>query len=245
MEACQRCGGAGRYAFDGHSDTCYLCRGQNSWVRKDHGQSTPELAQIEHGKVLARRAADRTRREGKAEIARQERHAQAWAVRDALAPLFDAHPLAVDATYYPNLEAAGASARELRGYAFAYERWHSGRGLTDRVLSICAEHTGRLVAAANRVGTVAPLEAGRRELSGTVGSVTWKESDYGTTRKITVLLDSGHRIYGTAPRSLANLHDDELKGAAVTLTATVEPTDDPEFGWFSRPTKATATPAVV
>lgn len=244
IEPCPRCQGTGRYAHDGYTDRCYLCGGHRTWTRKDHGQATPEAAQAEHGKVLARRAKDAARRDAKREQARIERLAQMWAAREQLAGHFNDYPLAVDATYYPNLEAAGAPDRVLRGYGFLADRWEQGRTLTPRMLEICSEHTARLIDAANRAATTEPLTAGRRELSGTVAKVTWRENDYGTTRKLLVVLTTGQRVWGTCPRSI-DLDDEALEGSAITLTATVEPSDDPTFGFYTRPTKAHAEPATV
>lgn len=76
---------------------------------------------------------------------------------------------------------------------------------------------------------------GRQVITGEIISSQWKESDYGSTLKITIKADNGQRFYGTCPAAL----DYEVKGRRVTLTATVKLNEnDHTHGYYSRPTKA-------
>jgi hypothetical protein len=83
------------------------------------------------------------------------------------------------------------------------------------------------------------IEAGRRELTGTVISVKEREGyAYGTIEwKMLVEIGPGARVFGSIPKAINFGHD--LKGATVTFTATVEP-KEAGFGFFSRPAKAKA-----
>lgn len=104
-----------------------------------------------------------------------------------------------------------------------------------------------------------PAPTGRLEITGTILSAKYVDSDYGSTLKMLVEGD-GWKVWGTVPKQLA---DDEygryydaddndprydgiavwtkaLIGRKVTFTATVKVNeDDPSFGFFTRPTKAT------
>lgn len=84
------------------------------------------------------------------------------------------------------------------------------------------------------------LEAGRRELHGTILATKWHDGDYGSQLKMTVRLQDGNRVWGTVPSSLWDGSYDEeetLKGREVVFTATVKPRED-HFGFFSRPNAA-------
>lgn len=78
---------------------------------------------------------------------------------------------------------------------------------------------------------------GRREIEGEVASTKIVDSDYGSTLKMLVIDDDGFKYWGTVPSSV-----DVNRGDRVNLTATVTVSnDDPLFGWYKRPAKATVT----
>jgi hypothetical protein len=87
-------------------------------------------------------------------------------------------------------------------------------------------------------GEAGPAPIGKVTVEGKVLRTDVKENYYGgqvTYRHVmTVLLDNGARVWGTIPRSL-----DAKEGDRVRFSATVEAkADDPTFGFYSRPTKA-------
>ena len=76
---------------------------------------------------------------------------------------------------------------------------------------------------------------GRLVITGTLLRMKWQEGYYGSTLKMLVQDDRGFRVWGTVPSSLdANRNDRIQFTAAVTQSD-----DDPKFGFFKRPTKAT------
>lgn len=83
-----------------------------------------------------------------------------------------------------------------------------------------------------------PTFEGRVEIEGEVVSAKWRETDFGETLKIVVRHADGWRVWGSCPRSLG--HDDiALVGQRVRFCAAVEvSSDDAQFGFFRRPTKA-------
>jgi hypothetical protein len=93
----------------------------------------------------------------------------------------------------------------------------------------------------------ASVPTGKRvQVTGTVIKVDWKENAYGSRQVMTVKHADGWLVWGSVPKSLntdANgyitANSGVKAGDAVTFTATVEASDRPEFGWYSRPTKAT------
>lgn len=86
--------------------------------------------------------------------------------------------------------------------------------------------------AANPAG---PAPTGRQAIEGTVLSVKVKETDFGDVLKVTVKLDNGSRVYGTLPAAVSQAE----KGDRIAFTASFSASDEPDFAWFSRPTKAT------
>ena len=116
------------------------------------------------------------------------------------------------------------------------------QGQIDLVIKVQAELEEAREAKAN-APAVPPLVEGRREVTGIVISTKTKESVYGTQYKMLVEEDDGNRVFGTIPRSI----DGEVWGTSrkyrVTFTAEVTVSiDDENFGFYKRPTKASATP---
>lgn len=111
--------------------------------------------------------------------------------------------------------------------------------LSDRQIDALADAMTRYRDETTVHAPAEPLTAGRRELAGSIVSFKWVEGYYGDTLKMLVRLDDGNKVFGTVP---ASLDDDAEPGDQITFTAKVEPSrDDPHFGFFSRPTKATTT----
>jgi hypothetical protein len=83
-----------------------------------------------------------------------------------------------------------------------------------------------------------PVPEGRYQITGEVLSTKWVDSDYGSTLKMLVKVDTlngVYRIFGSVPSALT-----VERGDNVTFTATVERSaKDESFGFFKRPTKAT------
>lgn len=83
-----------------------------------------------------------------------------------------------------------------------------------------------------------PVVEGRGVLSGEVVSVKWKENDFGGSLKMLLKDDRGFKAWGTVASSI----DGVKRGDCVSFTATVSKSDDdPSFGFFSRPSKASIT----
>jgi hypothetical protein len=80
-------------------------------------------------------------------------------------------------------------------------------------------------------------EGERMVVSGEVLSIKVRETFNGSALKMVVRADEGWKVWGTVP---ASVRDSLQEGDVVRFTATVKPSDnDPKFGFFSRPTKAT------
>lgn len=80
--------------------------------------------------------------------------------------------------------------------------------------------------------------AGRQQVSGTVLTRKVQETDYGTSIKLMLQTDTGARLLVSEPSAIqAN------RGDRVTLTCTVQPSDDDAtFAFGSRPTKPLLIP---
>lgn len=89
-----------------------------------------------------------------------------------------------------------------------------------------------------KLATAPNLTEGKQSITGKVIGKKWKSDDWGCTLKIIVELSDGNRVWGTAPAKVLETIDEE-DGVKVTFTASVIASDnDPHFGFFKRPTKA-------
>lgn len=98
------------------------------------------------------------------------------------------------------------------------------------------EHTEALRRDALAAAGITMLE-GRREIAGEVATTKLVDNQYGATLKMMVIDDDGFKYWGSVPSAIT-----VDRGDRVTLTATVEASeDDPLFGFFKRPAKASVT----
>lgn len=89
---------------------------------------------------------------------------------------------------------------------------------------------------------------GKRDVTGTILTVKFQNSMYGTSQKMLVHLDGDQKVWGTCPEALswktneygqAEARDfKEMRGMRISFRATFERSkDDAKFGFFKRPTK--------
>lgn len=81
-------------------------------------------------------------------------------------------------------------------------------------------------------GVTAPV--GKHSVKGEVVSIKYKSSRFGGGYKMLVKLENGTKVYGTAPGGYdaeAAIH----RGDEIEFSATFTKSDDPTFGFFSRP----------
>ncbi|MCC3292617.1 hypothetical protein [Arthrobacter sp. zg-Y1110] len=93
------------------------------------------------------------------------------------------------------------------------------------------------------IANAVEVPEGRYEINGEVLSTKLKETDYGTTLKMTVRDERGFKVHGTVPSALFDDLADRpgaggLTGKKVLFTAAVKHSDEKGFGYFSRPSKA-------
>lgn len=224
---CRRCGGAG-YSRSWHQDggICYECQGKNS--RYKYSATVISIAKKTRKREL--RAAAKVRKAERKQAAFEARVAEARTEFDAKFP-------------HVTETLAGATHTILVDLREKLDKWGS---LSEKQVALI----DRLVAEAN--APKAKLEGGRRELTGKVLSCKWRSSQYGGAFKMTLDLGDGSRVWGTVPAALedavreyhhTHVKDSStfdlpevLKGATVTITATVNVSDDDEsFGFFKRP----------
>lgn len=81
-----------------------------------------------------------------------------------------------------------------------------------------------------------PLLGGKRLLEGEVLSTKWQtDGYYGSTKKMVVKLLDGNRVFGTVPKSIADVE----RGQKVSLFGNVMVSkSDENFGFFKNPSKA-------
>lgn len=224
---CGRCGGSGRGPWIQDGGVCYECRGADTRNRT-RTVSLKAYAQGERRRdtAAAKRQADR---QAAAEFQRAAGEAFLAARPELAAALKVESPLLAD-------------------LAERLARWGS---LSDAQVALALRVAGELKARQDAPKAACPT--GRFELAGEVVSVKWRDSGFGGAWKVTVKVSTPEgewRTWGTLPAALLDaaraegLTAEGLRGRAVRFTATVEPSDDdPNFGFFQRPTKGELLPA--
>lgn len=213
--ACHRCGGGGIYHTYG---LCFHCGGRGIESAANSKQKFPNtLARIEQENAEAAAAASA------AAALPDDVTAALQANRDSDRPnefLGDLH-----ATVYG------------RGLMLSEKQIEAVR----RIAARAAEWEASKAAEAIALAAVPGLTEGRQRIVGEVVTVKWSNGQY-PALKMLVRLADGNKVYGTVPAALDPYPDaDEqtLVGATVEFTGTIEPSaDDPHFGFFSRPAKA-------
>jgi hypothetical protein len=76
---------------------------------------------------------------------------------------------------------------------------------------------------------------GKQTIRGRVISTKWVDTMYGSTRKMLVEDVKGYKVYGSVPSAIDSVNN----GDEIEFTAALSASDDdPTFGFFKRPTKA-------
>lgn len=188
------------------------CEGAN------HGRMWASLSDGEIASFAERGARNRARAQARAEAQRSERIAAKVAKRQAWD---DANPGLRDALN----EYAGSRVSDLSRYAAILDEYGT---LSEKMTEAAKAAIARQAAQINE-----PVPSGLREVTGVIKAGKVTRGRYGATIKM--LIDCGpYRLWGTLPRALENC---EI-GDRVTFKATLTPSEDLGFGFFSRPTKA-------
>jgi len=235
-EPCYRCGGSG--IFSQFHGTCYRCGGRGidptyrSWILP--ASWTVEQCIEWDEKRLARNAAATDRRHEREVEKRDAALVEFLAEQDEdIAAQIQA---IIDLPYEDKHEIANDIGHKLRRYGSI------SVGQVELMIKVQAEFDQRREDKAN-APAVPPLVEGRRVIEGLVISTKTKDSQYGTQYKMLVEEDDGNRVFGTIPRSIDDVVWDTNRTVRVSFTAAVTVSkDDENFGFYNRPTKATATP---
>lgn len=95
------------------------------------------------------------------------------------------------------------------------------------------ERMARLALEREAKAKALPVPLGRVTIEGRVASYKLVESVYGSTWKMRVVSDDGWAVWGSIPEAI----DPEVNDR-VRFVATIEPSDEPAFGFFKRPANA-------
>jgi hypothetical protein len=88
-----------------------------------------------------------------------------------------------------------------------------------------------------------PATDKRLSIEGTVLSIKAVESEYGVTMKLLLMADEGWKVFGSVPSGMGS-QDGFDRGCRIRFDARVTVSeDDPKFGFYSRPTKASLVSA--
>lgn len=222
---CGTCGGSGYLPhYDYHdSGVCYPCRGTGG-----KHEMTVDGLRTEHRKSLAKQRAS-IRKQARAQIEFQARLQAAIDLR----PEWQ-HVKSTDSSFVHDLW------MKCWKFDLSEKQINAGADAIQRELD---QRAGR--AASQELPA---LTEGRQTITGKVVSVKHEDNNFsyhgGTITKITVALESGHRVYGTCPGALIDAmlneggYSHDLKGREVEFTAAIKHSkSDNGFAIFSRPTK--------
>lgn len=226
---CGRCGGTGVYTS--WHGVCYRCGGSGTDPKPAKAWAFPASWTDEEcdAFVVAKAAAKAAAADRKA--------AKAVAAIDARKAEAEAHPtmgviLAADAEglWVAPLAMDIIGRFVMRGYAPTSAQADVLAREAERIPS----RRAKAAAEAEARAAAAPVPCGRVVLIGEVVSTKVVDSDFGSVMKMMLRGAEGWRVWVTMPSSI-----DAATGDRVRLTATVTAsTDDPTFGFGSRPAKA-------
>ncbi len=225
-DSCRRCGGAG--GWEGWPGwTCFDCGGRGTELRtyRKHRFEADPRTRI---KKETARAAEYEARENVFE----ERIAELGEVGVALLAA-----RTIEREWIATENWDNEPDREIRFRATLAEKLHRFGSLSPAQIAAVEKGLARdaeKVEQAKVTAAAGPLAAGRQTIEGEVVSVKFYESKFGGSTKMLVVLDDGRKVFGGVPTALYSVS----KGDRVRFAAAIETTDDPAFGYFSRPTKA-------
>jgi len=108
-------------------------------------------------------------------------------------------------------------------------------GYAASILAAYERHLEQEITKANQSESCTPAPSGRVAVKGTIASIKEKWGDYGMQLKMTLIADSGWKLYATLPKSISS---EARAGDKIELTVTVKPSHkDAYFAFGSRPTK--------
>ena len=223
IKTCTRCGGGGGSSAWAHTGwTCFDCGGV--------GHLGHKMVPVYSAEKLAKLEAAAEKRQAKAAKKRQETMDAAAAVRQANLAAFErdnveflkiARDFAGDSAFIADVLATAERKQKITPRQF------------ECVMEACRKAAKRRQEEANAIDV--PRTDERVEITGRVLTAKWVENQYGGSLKMLVKDDRGFKVWGSCPSALEGDPD----GLRVTFTARLErSTDDPKFGFFSRPTKA-------
>lgn len=230
VATCRRCGGAGGYVgWPGF--TCFRCGGIGmDRTDRDWGfpadwtdQEIAEWIEAREARLQVARDKAQAKRDAKAE--------SIWQGNLATFPI-----LGVARTMQAEGEMDSGFVADILGKAHRFIITEEQAEAVANTVTRTQER--RAERAAQEQRKVAVVEGQAVEVTGKVVTTKWQDSQYGSTLKMMVLVtteDSGeYRLWGSVPSKIDVANED-----TVTFTAQVEASrDDPAFGFFSRPRKA-------
>lgn len=211
----------------------------------------PSAALIQVGMTCLGNRFTKTWAEIKRMMAEAKAAREAAKIREAFDAACDANPALVWATYALNIDVATPGAfsdwnvmtqadiaRKARHYGSISPRQVAFLNrLIDELDEQLAAHIEREAAKAAARAESGPAPTGRVAVEGTVTKTEERYNDFGVRTVMSVVLDNGARVWGTAPKAIA---EDVETGSRVAFTATFEQGDDEDetFAFFSRPVRA-------
>jgi hypothetical protein len=229
---CNRCGGAGRseaWRYTGY--TCYDCGGAGTLGPEKIKLYTPEkIEKLNRAqeKAQATRAAKRAKKEAKEQAEREAKR------ETTIAAMRETYP---EACKILDGKASHHFLAEIqRKYREGYELTERMAEAVVEVAAKQAEFDARDAKIREYESRGGQVEAGRIEVTAALIAVKEYDDLYSytpgaVTYKALFVTNKGYKIFGTVPSGVSR--DD--RGEVFRFRATIQPSDDPGFGYYKRP----------
>jgi len=228
----------GHYGNNESAGSCYCCGAHARYLATFHHRSTNSYiktgldcaAHMEMGDAAAFR-----RRVGNAlEAVSGKRKAKAFLATQNLSAAWDVANAPCPTDERGNVRFEEATTRDIVQKLVRFGSISEKQvAFLHRLMLGIANRATQAAQRAAAAQAAAPCPSGKVQVTGTVLSTRTQDGAYGPQLKMLVQHADGWKVWGSVP---AALRDDAVRGATVTFTATVTPSqDDQKFGFFSRP----------
>jgi hypothetical protein len=235
VTSCDRCGGSGIFHVFG---TCFRCGGNGVDPTQRDWAYPIDWTDAQCEEWNAQREARNEAQRERAQERRQAKREATWAANVELCPGL----LVVDEDYRTNENASWFGLLDdmrftAHQFPLSDKQVAAFNRSFDKELEIRADRAAKAAEREEAKANTPHWEAGRVEIEGAVATRSLRDTQWGSTWKLRIVLDDGRGLWVTEPNSIIT-----GVGDRVRMTVTVEPADDdPTFAFGKRPTKAEVT----
>ena len=229
----------GKFSGHDHAGSCHICGAHALYVAKFHHRPTNSYIvtgldcadSLEMGDPVAFKRFHRSIVD-QGKTAKAKAAAKAFLEQAGAAAAWDIYAAADRADKYEENTISDVVGKLVQYGSISEKQVAFVQKLLAKIPARAQQEAARAAEAA--AADPVPVFAGRAKIEGKVLTIKVVESQFGSQTKMLVQADAGWKVWGSVPSSIG-----PERGDRVYFEAKVErSTDDPKFGFFSRPTKA-------